>query len=613
MRLISFRIKNFKSIIDTGVCHLSATDNILVLAGQNEAGKSAVIEALNFFRNGPNKNFEKLYRRQKTYPEVTCKFLLEDTDIENVASDAELPLLVNYLKQNRELTFIRGDIQGDNFQEIRFEAVIKEELSKYIPVPTSQETSQAVEVTPASEITEENENAEGEEAAPEEAEQASEKEEYGIDDIEIYFSELIKEFVFYDSFNDLLPGSVTISEITKYPAVRDFEKVFGVNFKNVIKEEPRAITREEIRLKQDASDNLNTYWTQRLEDGGKYNFSVRILPQVPNAGTDPPQTLESVSKVEFYIERDDGDPLYFEQKSKGFKWFSAFNLRLRALGVNKEKLKNLVLLIDEPGQGLHEKAQNDVKEVLEELGRDGAQIVYTTHYPVLIDTQGSKFARIRLVSNTKDTGTIVQTPAQYATGSGAKDALSPIVTAMGMHGVGSVFDSNKLNVVVEGISDHYYLTAFKKLLGKDHRLHFIPACGVTNVPNLVSVLLGWGCNYKAVFDDDKNSGRLVYNNLKKEFYENDDDLAHEHILRIKECNGIEDVFSQADFYKFVLSQPKPSKKSDPNSILAKEKKELFARLFLEKADNSEVGLSTETIKKVEEIFSWLYEKFNISS
>ena len=526
--------------------------------------------------------------------------------------------MVNYLKQNREITFIRGDVHEDNFQEIRFEPTLKEELSKYIPQPTQPEEKNEPEKT----ITDIENPEEGDQADEEnpadneestEAEQPLEKEEYGIGDIEVYLSELAEEFVFYDSFNDLLPGNVTISEIPKYPAVRDFEKVFGVNFKNIIKEEPRAITREEIRLKQDASDNLNTYWTQRLEDGGKYNFSVRILPQVPNEGTDPPQTLESVSKVEFYIERDDGDPLYFEQKSKGFKWFSAFNLRLRALGVNKEKLKNLVLLIDEPGQGLHEKAQNDVKEVLEELASDGAQIVYTTHYPVLIDTQGSKFARIRLVSNTKDTGTVVQTPAQYASGSGAKDALSPIVTAMGMHGVGSVFDSNKLNVVVEGISDHYYLTAFKKLLGKDERLHFIPACGVTNVPNLVSVLIGWGCNYKAVFDDDKSTGRLVYNNLKKEFYENDDDLAHEHILKIKDCNGIEDVFSQADFHKLVLNQPKPPKKSDINSVLAKEKKELLARLFLEKAEIGEIALSDTTTKKVEEIFSWLYEKFKISS
>ena len=41
MKLKTFRIKNIKSIIDSGVCHL-ASDNITIFAGQNESGKSAV-------------------------------------------------------------------------------------------------------------------------------------------------------------------------------------------------------------------------------------------------------------------------------------------------------------------------------------------------------------------------------------------------------------------------------------------------------------------------------------------------------------------------------------------------------------------------------------------
>ena len=72
MRLKSFRIKNFKSITDTGECHLSAEDNLLVLAGQNEAGKSAVVEALNFFGNGEDDDFERLHRRRNESPEVVC-------------------------------------------------------------------------------------------------------------------------------------------------------------------------------------------------------------------------------------------------------------------------------------------------------------------------------------------------------------------------------------------------------------------------------------------------------------------------------------------------------------------------------------------------------------
>lgn len=301
-----------------------------------------------------------------------------------------------------------------------------------------------------------------------------------------------------------------------------------------------------------------------------------------------------------------------EQKSHGFRWFSAFNLRLRAIAANPDALKNLIILIDEPGQGLHEKAQSNVKRVIEELGEKGAQIIYTTHHPNLIGTEGSEFARIRLVSNSKQHGTKVETVAQFASRAdqGSKDALSPLITAMGIHSVQSVLDPKRLNVVVEGISDHYYFSAFKKLLNKDDRLFFLPACGAQNVPTLVSVLLGWGHNYKAIFDDDQKSGRKAYALLRDRFYEKQDDLAHKHIYKITGCHGVEDIFTNEDFVKYVLTSQAKTNNDLKNSELAGDKKELCARLFLEKVNGGQVKLSKKTIEQVEKVFTWLSEAFN---
>lgn len=594
MRLKSFRIRNFKSIIDTGKCHLSDTDNILVLAGQNEAGKSAVIEALDFFGNGVSDDFERLHRRQNEYPEVVCEFFLNNEDIENVFIETKDEKLKKYLQKNPIVGFVRGDIKEDDFEEVYFTEETTESLSKFFP-----------------EQTEENENEESSSNQDEEADNGDEKDENSMaitttDGLEEFIFNETRNFIFYDAFSDLLPGVVTIGEIKDYPAVLDFEKVFNTNFAEIVKQEERTIGREELRLHKEASDNLNTYWKQKLEEDGKYNFNVKIGQQAD----------VNQSKIEFKIDRDDGDPLFMEQKSKGFRWFSAFNLKLRALGVEEVKIKNLVILIDEPGQGLHEKAQRDVKCVLEELAQEkGVQIIYTTHHPNLIGTEGKEFARIRVISNMKSIGTKVETVAQFAARAdqGAKDSLSPLITAMGIHSVGSLLDAKRLNVVVEGISDHYYLTVFRKLLNKNDRLYFLPACGVNNVPNLVSVLIGWGCNYKAVFDDDAKSGRAAYNLLKKEFYENDDNLAHQHIHKIKDCDGIEDILGPKDFYKFVLSETFPKAGSkEKNSKLAGDKKELLARLFLERIENNEVKLSQTSINKIEEVFKWLYEKFNIT-
>src|SRR3989344_1795647 len=600
MRLKLFRIENFKSIIDTGKCHLSDTDNILVLAGQNEAGKSAIIEALDFFGNGVSNDFERLHRRQNEHPKVVCEFSLDDQDIENVFIETKDEKLKKYLQKNPVVGFVRGDAEEDNFEEVYFSEDTTEALAKFFP-----------EQSPEKKESEGGDPNQSEEPNTENTKEENESTDDSpsittLDALEEFLFNESRDFVFYDAFSDLLPGVVTIEKIKEYPAVLDFEKVFNTNFTDAVQKEERAISREEQRLHREASDNLNTYWKQKLEEGGRYNFNIKIVPQV----------VLNQSKIEFKIDRDDGDPLYMEQKSKGFRWFSSFNLKLRALGVEEVKIKNLVILIDEPGQGLHEKAQKDVKLVLGELAQEkGVQIIYTTHYPSLIGTEGKEFARIKIVSNTKDIGTKVETVAQFASRAdqGSKDSLSPLITAMGIHSIGSLLDSKRLNVVVEGISDHYYLIAFRKLLSKDERLYFLPACGVNNVPNLVSVLLGWGFNCKAVFDDDAKSGRAAYNLLKKEFYEDNNDLAHQHIHKIKDCNGIEDIFGPKDFYKFVLNEtfPKGGAKGK-NSRLAENRKELLARLFLERVENNGVELSQTSINKIDEVFKWLYEKFNIA-
>lgn len=83
MNLIAFRIRNFRSIVDTGWQNLSP-DNITCLIGQNESGKTSVLEALKVFYSGVIT--EDILRSDLSLPMVTCRFevprgwLLEVTD-----------------------------------------------------------------------------------------------------------------------------------------------------------------------------------------------------------------------------------------------------------------------------------------------------------------------------------------------------------------------------------------------------------------------------------------------------------------------------------------------------------------------------------------------------
>ena len=71
MRLISFRIRNFRSILDTGWQNLSP-DNITCLIGQNESGKTSVLEALEAFYYG--KISEDVLRSDLSLPVISCRF-----------------------------------------------------------------------------------------------------------------------------------------------------------------------------------------------------------------------------------------------------------------------------------------------------------------------------------------------------------------------------------------------------------------------------------------------------------------------------------------------------------------------------------------------------------
>ena len=47
MKLTKFRIQNFKSIIDSGYCTFAS--DLTILVGKNESGKTATLEALQYF------------------------------------------------------------------------------------------------------------------------------------------------------------------------------------------------------------------------------------------------------------------------------------------------------------------------------------------------------------------------------------------------------------------------------------------------------------------------------------------------------------------------------------------------------------------------------------
>jgi predicted ATP-dependent endonuclease of OLD family len=80
MQLIGFRIQNFRSIVDTGWQQL-AHDNITSLIGQNESGKTSILEGLKAFHDGTL--IEDMLRSDLSLPRVACRFKFAPRELEN--------------------------------------------------------------------------------------------------------------------------------------------------------------------------------------------------------------------------------------------------------------------------------------------------------------------------------------------------------------------------------------------------------------------------------------------------------------------------------------------------------------------------------------------------
>ena len=98
MRLLAFRIKNFRSILDTDWQNLSP-DNVTCLIGQNESGKTSVLEALEVFYSGIIS--EDVLRSDLSLPEISCRFTIPQGWLLKVTENpgTELKELISGLTQ----------------------------------------------------------------------------------------------------------------------------------------------------------------------------------------------------------------------------------------------------------------------------------------------------------------------------------------------------------------------------------------------------------------------------------------------------------------------------------------------------------------------------------
>lgn len=539
MRLKSFSIKNYKSIGNSGSCHIDT--NITILAGKNEAGKTAILEALRDF----DASVREFPGPAKPVDGPTTTSLRLDFDLD-----------ANTLKEIIKCSKIRSLSTSAYKYILEYGlALLKDEEGGICRYSIDHELRSKIR---------------------ESGQLSTRDEQRLVNQIE----KSIPRFVLFGDFSTN-PSLVTaVSSADEDATTSSFADLAGLDlqqFKNV-----NADLRRRTSLLGKAEDRINgeftRYWEQVKISAGVDGERLRFL-------------VKDLLKNELF------EP---SQRSKGFQWFLSFYLELC-------KKEDRILLIDEPALYLHPKAQESVLEVFEKTAeRPRTQIIFSTHSPFLINPE--KLGRVKLVVKDQDGTRIVDKFHDTKD----PETLTPIIKAIGIGPDAGFSLAKRYNVIVEGISDYYYIQALRSLLPRRFgEFSVIPCTGADRINQIVPIIYGWGLQFVLILDNDKK-GVTKKNEILELL-----PLQDEQVMLIPAAtpdSAIEDMFSWDDFNKFVLATL-GYRNDDPtikNSKFSKRlNKVLLAKLLHEKVNTepSKLKFSQQTINGFSDLFSGISAYF----
>lgn len=487
MKLIKFRVKNYKTIDDTGWISI---DQIGCLVGVNESGKTNVITAL--------------------------------LKLNPVDSSIKINALLDYPRS-------KYSSDKDKLDDIEFiEALF--EFSK--PLSLSNEDSEAVETYKYLKVRTTYDESIYYYGINDINDEENEGKELNDTDLE----EELPNFIYYASYASLdselhLPTIISkmsrneeMSEKSKnkvktLKVLFDYIKLKPQDILNLGKETNPGSTKSESTIENESANkkereilldsaatkltrDFKSWWKQ-----GDYIFNF------------------SVDGDYFRIWVSDNirhDKIELESRSSGLQWFFSFFLIFMSEADHEHK--NTIILLDEPGHTLHPMAQKDLSLFFNELATKN-QLIYTTHSPFLVDAMN--ITQTKVVYFEDDGITQVSDDLQINKNM-AKKSIYPINSAIGL----TVSDTMLIGckpIIVEGVSDQIYMTFIKRFLMKigefmsSDELIFMPVGGTKNIKPVVSIISGRDSDLPFVIIDNDESGQTKKKSLEKDLYANEKD------------------------------------------------------------------------------------------
>lgn len=199
------------------------------------------------------------------------------------------------------------------------------------------------------------------------------------------------------------------------------------------------------------------------------------------------------------VEDDLGVEIELHQRSEGFQWLVSFFVVFFAEAADKHE--NAVLLLDEPGLSLHGLKQRDFRSTITRLAEKN-QTIYSTHSPFLVGPDELDLVRVVEMTDRK-----VGSKVHTTVASGDPAALLPLQEALGYDLAQSLF-TQKRNLVLEGLTDYWYIDATAALLREsgdvvlNDKIALVPAASAGKVVYYATILYAQGLKVAALLDSD---------------------------------------------------------------------------------------------------------------
>lgn len=562
IKLKSVTIHKYKSINSDQ--SFEVEDDITVLVGMNESGKTSALEALaksNYFQNDASFKYSTTHdypRREKkkmdksgVIPEaISSTYILSDELLEEIREDIGIASPFN------EIVIISQYDGIKSFPNVPITPINELFEYKAESFNLSKSDIPAIESTDDIEgLIEDNQESEEycqylESLLPYLKNEWSWGREQSLSEYicRVHISPNLPKSLYYDEYYSL-PSRISIEKLNnekleseQLKTAKALFELADINVDELLSSDEFEDFKAELEATEATiSEELFKYWSTNNNLDIEFDIDKREDKDI-NGNK---RIVEHVLDIRVKNKKSRVS-LPLRNRSKGFNWFFSFLVWFKK--IQEDNKSGYILLLDEPGLNLHASAQADLLRFLEDLS-ENYQVIYSTHSPFMVPPMALN--RVRTVFD-GESGTIISDSVQEKD----PNTLFPLQAALGYDIAQNLYIS-KVNLLVEGVSDLIYLQVMSNVLeqsggtGLSDKITIVPVGGLEKVSTFVSLLRGNDLNVTCLLDSaiDPSSKSKINKLISEKIVSNKKIIFFDEFVEGYKEADIEDLFHKEDYIK----------------------------------------------------------------